>query len=148
MTLTEKCEHCGSKTPHEGKCPSVKAIEYFPNGKVKRVEYMTAADYCLPVAHGTTYIGWPVYPQPIYIQPTYPPAYPWYTTCGSNITCGNLTLRNVDENTCGITTGVTTTPCTAGTAALGCISTLSITCGEGSIASASSPDIQNWSITN
>ncbi len=31
------CGHCGNW--HSGPCPRVKAIEYFPNGLVKRVEY-------------------------------------------------------------------------------------------------------------
>ena len=39
------CEHCGATLPHAGKCPSVKAVEYYPNGRIKRVEYMIASDY-------------------------------------------------------------------------------------------------------
>lgn len=39
-----KCPHCGSM-PHSGVCPSVKAIEYYPDGTVKRVEYKGAGDY-------------------------------------------------------------------------------------------------------
>ena len=41
----EKCPHCG--LIHGPRCPSVKAIEYFPDGTVKRVEYLTPAD-CWP----------------------------------------------------------------------------------------------------
>lgn len=33
----EKCKYCGNY--HGGHCPLVRAIEYFPNGMVKRVEY-------------------------------------------------------------------------------------------------------------
>ncbi len=33
----QSCCHCGGC--HSGTCPKVKAIEYFPNGGVKRVEY-------------------------------------------------------------------------------------------------------------
>jgi hypothetical protein len=47
-----KCQYCGS-FPHQGVCPTVKAIEYHPNGMTKRVEFKTANDYpqqtlCLP----------------------------------------------------------------------------------------------------
>lgn len=38
----EKCQHCGNM--HESRCPSIKAIEYFPDGSIKRVEYMTPSD--------------------------------------------------------------------------------------------------------
>ena len=31
------CEHCGYG--HVGTCPKVKAIEYHPNGTVKRIEF-------------------------------------------------------------------------------------------------------------
>jgi hypothetical protein len=36
---TPTCPYCGC-WPHEhlGQCPEVKAIEYFPNGTIKRVE--------------------------------------------------------------------------------------------------------------
>ena len=43
----EKCPHCG--LIHGPRCPSVKAIEYFPDGTVKRVEYLTPADYASPL---------------------------------------------------------------------------------------------------
>lgn len=32
-----QCGHCGSY--HTGACPRVRAIEYHPNGTVKRIEY-------------------------------------------------------------------------------------------------------------
>jgi hypothetical protein len=38
-----KCWTCGSE--HEGqKCFLVKALEYYPNGNLKRIEYLTPAD--------------------------------------------------------------------------------------------------------
>lgn len=40
-----KCTYCGSSDRHQGICPSVKAMEYYPDGTLKRVELKTAADY-------------------------------------------------------------------------------------------------------
>ena len=37
------CPYCGLH--HDKQCPSVKAIEYHPDGTVKRVEFVTSADY-------------------------------------------------------------------------------------------------------
>ena len=37
--IQPSCEHCGGTTPHVGQCPRVSAIEYHPNGQIKRVEY-------------------------------------------------------------------------------------------------------------
>lgn len=38
------CSYCGSI--HDNRvCSLVKALEYYPNGTVKRVEFKTAADY-------------------------------------------------------------------------------------------------------
>jgi hypothetical protein len=34
-----QCGHCGRWHDLKGICPHVKAIEYHPNGMVKRVEY-------------------------------------------------------------------------------------------------------------
>ena len=47
MTTT-KCQYCGGT--HGPNCPIIKAIEYFPNGTIKRIEYMTPSDYLTPVA--------------------------------------------------------------------------------------------------
>lgn len=44
---TPKCIYCGA-LPHQGVCPTMKAIEYHENGTVKRVEFKAAADYQLP----------------------------------------------------------------------------------------------------
>lgn len=41
------CGHCG--VYHSGPCPRVKAIEYYPNGTIKRVEYHAPQ----PVVSGT-----------------------------------------------------------------------------------------------
>lgn len=38
-----KCQLCGNE--HEFKCPLIKAYEYFPDGVVKRVEFVTFADF-------------------------------------------------------------------------------------------------------
>ena len=37
-----KCVICG--TEHDYKCFLIKAIEYYPDGKMKRIEYLTPAD--------------------------------------------------------------------------------------------------------
>ena len=42
--INAKCPYCGS-FPHQGVCPSVKAIEYFQDGSIKRVEFKTPIDY-------------------------------------------------------------------------------------------------------
>jgi hypothetical protein len=43
--LVSKCLYCGHVGAHDGvMCHLVKAIEYYENGKVKRVELKTAAD--------------------------------------------------------------------------------------------------------
>lgn len=62
MSDAPECPHCSRK--HDGRCPIVKAIEYFANGKVKRVEYVTAADFP-PIAPSGVRVGpaYPVYPQ-------------------------------------------------------------------------------------
>lgn len=33
------CPHCGGMAIHMGPCPNIKAIEYHPDGSIKRVEY-------------------------------------------------------------------------------------------------------------
>jgi hypothetical protein len=37
------CPHCGAT--HTTTCPKIKAIDYYPNGAVKRVEFKSAQDY-------------------------------------------------------------------------------------------------------
>ena len=37
------CPHCSGdfqKVFHSGKCPKIKAVEYYPNGTIKRIEYI------------------------------------------------------------------------------------------------------------
>jgi hypothetical protein len=48
--MTDKCQYCG--LIHEAKCPNVKAIEYHPDGTVKRVEFFAPNDY------GPKLAGW------------------------------------------------------------------------------------------
>ncbi len=36
--MMNTCAHCGMYHPN-GVCPRIKAIEYWPNGTMKRVEY-------------------------------------------------------------------------------------------------------------
>lgn len=43
--MPDKCPHCG--LIHETTCPRIRAIEYHPNGAVKRVEFH---DYAVPPA--------------------------------------------------------------------------------------------------
>lgn len=52
---SDKCRYCGNY--HGPLCPDVKAIEYHPNGTVKRVEFKTAADYPQVVTHGNLMWG-------------------------------------------------------------------------------------------
>lgn len=67
--MLEKCKHCGNI--HETRCPQIKSIEYFEDGTVKRVEYLTPADYgAMP-----SYIPYPV-PQPYPVYPLPVPTYP------------------------------------------------------------------------
>lgn len=41
--MSDQCRYCG--TYHGPACPLIKAIEYYPDGTVKRVEFKTAKDY-------------------------------------------------------------------------------------------------------
>lgn len=63
-----KCQHCGQDGGHTGKCHLVKAIEYYENGTVKRVEYLTPADSMPPFLP-----SWPATP------PATPPYTPPFT---------------------------------------------------------------------
>ncbi len=44
------CRWCG--LIHGPKCPSVKAIEYYPDGTVKRIEFYSPNDYGTVMAIG------------------------------------------------------------------------------------------------
>lgn len=52
MVDVRECQWCG--VHHGPHCPLVKSIEYFQDGTVKRVEFLTPADYP----------QYPLYPQP------------------------------------------------------------------------------------
>ena len=62
---TPSCPHCSggiTEVYHFGACPEVKAIEYFPNGTVKRVEFhgdhLPAPDGpCFPIPCETGYVS-------------------------------------------------------------------------------------------
>jgi len=43
MMSTVQCDHCGGF--HEFRCPAVSAIEYYNDGTVKRVEYVTQGSF-------------------------------------------------------------------------------------------------------
>lgn len=74
-----KCRWCGNF--HGVQCPSVKAIEFFADGTVKRVEFKGAADYSLPTP---TYIPLPYYVPQLPTLPNWIPHSPiWVATCGS-----------------------------------------------------------------
>ena len=61
---------------HTGRtCPTVKAIEFFADGTVKRVEFKTAADYALPLPIN------PANPSPT------PHTFPFLTTWGGCDAC-------------------------------------------------------------
>jgi len=51
VPVKQPCEHC-SRPPsyvyHDGRCPSVRAIEYYPNGGIKRVEYVGVSELSQP----------------------------------------------------------------------------------------------------
>lgn len=38
-TICYSCKHCGLIHAYGGVCPRIKAIEYYPDGTIKRVEY-------------------------------------------------------------------------------------------------------------
>ena len=42
MRDDQRCQWCGQT--HGIRCPELRAIEYYENGSIKRVEYLTPAD--------------------------------------------------------------------------------------------------------
>lgn len=59
---TGTCSHCGMR--HGKICPSIRSIEYYENGTVKRIEYMRPVD-CMPIlGNGQTNFGQPAFPAP------------------------------------------------------------------------------------
>lgn len=48
------CPYCSSfinRVYHTGMCPSVQAVEYYPNGSVKRIEFREQAQPRMPGLH-------------------------------------------------------------------------------------------------
>jgi hypothetical protein len=45
--IQEGCRWCGGF--HNSICPTIKAMEYYPDGTVKRVEFKPAQDYAAPL---------------------------------------------------------------------------------------------------
>lgn len=66
------CRWCGVIHMTTGKCPSVKAFEYHPDGTVKRVEFFSHADYLsggrpnprVERSPDDTYTAWPDWTKP------------------------------------------------------------------------------------
>ena len=54
------CPHCGPGIIHSGVCPKVKEIEYFPDGRVKRIVFRTPADEFPAVQ--PSFPNWPYIP--------------------------------------------------------------------------------------
>ena len=82
----EKCGFCGES--HGVKCPTVKAVEYHANGKVKRVEFMTPRDY-----HPMPGLG------PLPPKPYYPTSVPYCDPFPSRIVCGTPNWGGVAVDT-------------------------------------------------
>ena len=80
--MSEKCQHCGNI--HEFRCPLIKSIEYYEDGSIKKIEYMTPADY------GSTYITVPAYQYPVHR----PPVIPHYPITIFGNTCGSHSVSN------------------------------------------------------
>lgn len=68
----DTCKHCG--TIHGPLCPFVKAIEYHPDGAVKRIEFVERASPALPINPILPVNPWPLFP------PHRPPHYGWEPT--------------------------------------------------------------------
>lgn len=49
--ISSNCAWCGGLHP-QTICPKVKAIDYYPDGTMKRVEFKVAADYGPPIPLG------------------------------------------------------------------------------------------------
>lgn len=64
------CQWCNQA--HSGVCPHVAAIEYFPNGKIRRVEFRRMADHLAPLNPG------PLRPiPPVTSKPPATAPWPW-----------------------------------------------------------------------
>lgn len=75
------CQWCGCI--HSGKCPQVKAIEYHPNGSIKRVEFFSPGDHVAPVVVQPSVTN-PPQPSWLKIKPLGPWEYRTYTFNGTS----------------------------------------------------------------
>lgn len=92
MAKFSKCRWCGLS--HGVQCPSVKAIEYFADGKIKRVEFKGAADYCIPQL---PYVPLPYYTPQVPYCPPYVPG-PTWITCDSHSDLVTSTMIGLGPN--------------------------------------------------
>lgn len=72
-----KCQWCGNE--HETKCPLVKALEYYDDGVIKRIEFFSPADYAASYIHSYPNLTPPA-TAPAYTPYIYP--YPQTTAGG------------------------------------------------------------------
>lgn len=70
-TTITHCRHCGKS--HGVRCPEVKALEYFESGDLKRVEFVTPADYLAPVISSTFIPPSPLQPFGEWLPNPFPP---------------------------------------------------------------------------
>jgi hypothetical protein len=73
---SEPCRWCGET--HGVKCPVVRAIEYDTRGRVRRVEFLTPADYISSSFSGLGSLA-PYFPPPRDTRPTTPTFQPAIT---------------------------------------------------------------------
>lgn len=67
--INSTCAWCGAIHPNVV-CPRVKALEYFQDGSLKRVEFKTASDYGPPIPLGGQHaIGEPFAGLPEHLHP-------------------------------------------------------------------------------
>ena len=71
-----KCQWCG--TDHGPRCPIIKSIEFYQDGTVRKVEFVTVADHLAPLAPAVPNT-WPAIP------PINPWPAPWFNpTCAGS----------------------------------------------------------------
>lgn len=76
MNIEGYCPHCsggGQSIFHGGPCPNVKAVEYFPDGRIKRIEYVDKT--------------------PVIVQPT--PMRPWYEQMSGHVVHADSVMSSV-----------------------------------------------------
>mgnify|MGYP001594088586 CR=1 FL=1 len=82
-SVLEPCQWCGM-SGHTGICPTIKAIEYFEDGQIKRVEFKVPADYMTPILPSPPLPIWPQNP-------------PWW----GSVTYGPSTVTTTGGTDCG-----------------------------------------------